>query len=125
MAIRQRSATVGEYIAGFPPPVRAALRKVRSTIRKAVPDAEEAISYGIGAFKLRGRILLYFAGWTDHYSLYPSNPRLEKTFAKQLAPYELSRKGTIRFPLGEPVPVRLIAAIAKFRAKEVLARTAD
>jgi uncharacterized protein YdhG (YjbR/CyaY superfamily) len=122
MASRQRAATVSEYISTFPPPVRTALRQVRVTIRKAVPDAEEVISYGIGAFKLHGRVMLYFAGWREHYSLYPSNPQLEAKFAKQLAPYELSHKGTIRFPIDKPVPVKLVAAIAKFRAKEVAAR---
>jgi uncharacterized protein YdhG (YjbR/CyaY superfamily) len=122
MASRQRAASVSEYINTFPPPVRAVLRQVRAAIRKAVPEAEEVISYGIGAFKLRGRVMLYFAGWREHYSLYPSNAALEAKFAKQLAPYELSHKGTIRFPIDKPVPVKLIAAIAKFRAKEVLGR---
>jgi len=109
---------VAAYIAGFPAPVQTVLKRVRSIIRKAVPDAEEMISYQIPAYKLHGRPVLYFAGWKEHYSLYPSNARLVARFKKELAGYELA-KGTIRFPLSEPVPVKLIERIAKFRAKEV------
>ncbi len=65
--------------------------------------------------------MLYFAGWKAHYSLYPANDRLIAKFRRQLAPYEVNNKGTIRFPLSEPVPVKLIEAIARFRAKEVIA----
>jgi uncharacterized protein YdhG (YjbR/CyaY superfamily) len=93
---------------------------VRSTIRKALPRAEEVISYQIPAYKLGG-VVLYFAGWKQHYSLYPATERLVAAFKDELAPYELS-KGTIRFPLSRPVPVGLIGRIAKFRAKEVAER---
>jgi uncharacterized protein YdhG (YjbR/CyaY superfamily) len=109
---------VGAYIAGFPRPVRSVLKRVRSIIRKAVPGADEVISYQIPAYKLHGRTVLYFAAWKEHYSVYPSNTRLVAAFRNELAGYELS-KGTIRFPLTEPVPVKLIEGIAKFRAKEV------
>ncbi len=109
---------VSGYIAGFPRPVQAVLKQVRSTIRKAIPEAEETISYQIPTYKLDGRYVLYFAGWKEHYSLYPSGARLVAAFKTALAPYEVNDKGTIRFPLGEPVPVKLIAGIAKFRAKE-------
>ncbi len=112
---------IDEYIAGFPRAVRAVLERVRNTIRKAVPDAEETISYRIPTFKLHGRYVLYFAAWQRHYSLYPSTDRLIAAFKDDLAPYEVSGKGTIRFPLSEPVPVKLIQGIAKFRAKEVAA----
>jgi uncharacterized protein YdhG (YjbR/CyaY superfamily) len=112
---------IDTYIAGFPRPVRTVLERVRSTIRKAVPGAEEAISYGIPAFKLHGRSMIYFAGWKQHYSLYPSNDRLVAAFKNELAPYEVNSKGTIRFPLSQPVPAKLIAGIARFRAKEVAA----
>src|SRR5262245_51852119 len=111
--------SVNEYIAGFPRSVQAVLRRVRSTIRKAIPEAEEAISYQIPTYKLDGRNVLYFAGWKEHYSLYPSGARLVAAFKTALAPYEVNDKGTIRFPLGEPVPVKLIAGIARFRAQEV------
>ena len=111
-----------QYIAGFPRDVRSVLERVRSTILKAVPKAEEAISYNIPTFKLHGHSVIYFAGWKRHYSLYPSNDRLVAAFKDALAPYEVNGKGTIRFPLSEPVPVKLIAGIAKFRAKETAER---
>lgn len=97
------------------------LQRVRSTIRKAVPEAEEVISYKIPTYKLPGGTVLYFAGWKQHYSLYPANGRVVAAFKDELAPYEIS-KGTIRFPLSQPVPVRLIERIAKFRANEVAER---
>jgi uncharacterized protein YdhG (YjbR/CyaY superfamily) len=90
---------IDEYIAGFPRPVQDVLRRVRSTIRKAVPGAEEAISYKIPMYKMNGRPVLYFAGWKEHYSLYPANHRLVAAFKDDLAPYEVNNKGTIRFPV--------------------------
>ena len=116
---RARPTTVDEYLAGFPRPVRGLLTRVRSTIRTAVPGAEEVISYSIPAYKLHGRTVIYFAGWKEHYSLYPSNARLVAAFKDDLAPYEVNDKGTIRFPLSEPVPVKLIDGLARFRAAEV------
>lgn len=92
---------------------------MRSAIRKALPGAEEVISYKIPAYKLDGRIVIYFAGWTQHYALYPVGPGLIAALERELAPYELSHKGTVRFPLNGPVPVELIARIARLRAKEV------
>ena len=109
--------SVDEYIAAQPGPVRKALRQVRNTIRKALPGAEEVISYNIPAYRLHDERVIYFAGWKQHFSLYPAGARLAAAFKKEFAPYEL-RKGTIRFPLSEPVPVKLITRIAKFRAKE-------
>ena len=109
---------VAAYIAAFPRSVQTVLKRVRSIIRKAVPDAEEAISYQIPAYKLHGRPVLYFAAWKEHYSVYPSSARLVSAFKDKLSRYEVS-KGTIRFPLSEPVPARLIDGIAKCRAKEV------
>jgi len=114
--------SIDEYIAAFPLPVQGVLKRVRSTIRKAVPGAEEMISYNIPTYKLHGRPVLYFAGWKQHYSLYPSTNHLLAAFKDDLAPYEVSGKGTIRFPLSEPVPVKLIEGIAKFRAREVAER---
>jgi uncharacterized protein YdhG (YjbR/CyaY superfamily) len=115
---RRKPKDVDDYIAGFPPPTQRALQRVRSVIRKALPGSEEAVSYGIGAFRLRGRIVIYFAGFKEHYSIYPSTKRLEAAFKTELAPYETSGRGTIRFPLSEPVPAKLIASIAKFKAQE-------
>jgi uncharacterized protein YdhG (YjbR/CyaY superfamily) len=113
--------SVNEYIASQPPPVRSVLQRVRSTIRKALPEAEEVISYQIPAYKLQGRIVIYFAGWKQHYSLYPCTAPVVTAFKDALGSYEVS-KGTIRFPFSEPVPVKLIRGIALFRAKAVAAR---
>ena len=90
-------------------------------MHKALPRAEEMISYQIPAYKVQGRVALYFAGWKEHYSIYPAGERLLRKFKDELAPYEVS-KGTIRFPLSEPVPTKLIGELAKFRASEIAAR---
>ena len=113
--------SVDDYIATFPEGVQAILQRVRSTIRKAVPGAEEVISYQIPTYRLHGGYAVYFAGWKQHYSLYPAPGRLVAAFKDDLAPYELS-KGTIRFPLSQPVPAKLIERIAKFLAKEAADR---
>jgi uncharacterized protein YdhG (YjbR/CyaY superfamily) len=113
--------SVDEYIALQPAAVQGILGRVRSTIRQALPGAEEVISYQIPAYKLRGGRVLYFAGWKQHYSLYPAGEYLVAAFRDELASYEVS-KGTIRFALSQPVPVKLIGRIAKFRAKEVAER---
>jgi uncharacterized protein YdhG (YjbR/CyaY superfamily) len=115
--------SVNDYIASQPRGVQRLLKRVRSTIRKALPGAEEVISYQIPAYKLHNRVVIYFAGWKQHYSLYPATDRLVAAFKDDLVPYEVNDKGTIRFPLTEPVPVKLIEGIAKFRAKEVAERT--
>jgi uncharacterized protein YdhG (YjbR/CyaY superfamily) len=113
--------SVDEYIASQPEAAQDALRRVRSTIRKAVPGAEEVISYKIPTYKLHGDPVLYFAGWRQHYSLYPATGHVLAAFKNDLVPYEIN-KATIRFPLSGPVPVKLIERIAKFRAKEVAER---
>jgi uncharacterized protein YdhG (YjbR/CyaY superfamily) len=113
--------SVDEYIAAHPREVQAILRRVRGAIRKALRAAEEVISYQIPAYKTAGGAVLYFAGWKRHYSLYPVTARLVAAFRNELAPYEVE-KGTIRFPLSEPVPVELIERIAKFRAEETAER---
>ena len=110
--------SVDEYIASQPEGMQPALQLVRRTIRKAVPDAEEAISYQIPTFKLHGTYLIYLAGYKQHYSLYPVTDVLSAKLKDELAPH-LSGKGTMRFALSEPVPVRLIERIAKLRAREV------
>ncbi len=109
--------SVDEYIASRPEAVQEVLKRVRSIVRKAVPKAEEVISYQIPAYKLPAGVVLYFAGWKQHYSLYPAGSRVA-ALKKELAPFEVS-KGAIRFPLSKPVPVKLIKRIAKLRAKEV------
>jgi uncharacterized protein YdhG (YjbR/CyaY superfamily) len=101
--------------------VRIALERVRKAIRKAVPKAEETISYQIPTYRLNGVPVVYFAGWKAHYSLYPASDALVAAFKKELAPYERS-KGTIKFPLDEPVPEKLIERIARFRVEQLASR---
>jgi uncharacterized protein YdhG (YjbR/CyaY superfamily) len=115
---RTPARTVDEYIAMQPPAAQIVLERVRGAIAKAVPDAEECISYQIPAFKLHGRVLLYFAGWKEHYSIYPASDAMIAAFDGELDAYRVS-KGTLRFSLSEAVPVKLIARIAKFRATEL------
>jgi uncharacterized protein YdhG (YjbR/CyaY superfamily) len=112
--------SVDQYIASWPEDVQTILERVRSTIRKAVPQAEESISYKIPAYKLRGDPLLYFAAWKQHFSIYPATATVIAAFKDDIAPYVV--KSTLRIPLAQPVPVQLIARIAKFRAKEVTER---
>ena len=113
--------SVDQYIASQPEAARGTLQRVRAAIRKAVPAAEETISYNMPAYELHGEAMLYFAGWKRHYSLYPATARVLAAFQHELAAYEIN-KSTIRFPLSEPVPAKLIGLIAKFRAKEVAER---
>ena len=113
--------SVDEYIASKPEDAQLVLKRVRSAIRKALPGAEETISYQIPTYKLNGVLVLYFAGWKQHFSLYPANEALLAAFEDELAPYEVS-KGTIRFPLSAPPPVKLIEGIAKFQARRLIKR---
>src|SRR5437868_14735052 len=113
--------SVDEYMASQPDAVRGLLRRVRSTVREALPRAEEVISYNIPAYKMDGGTVLYFAAWKQHYSLYTATDRLIEALNDEHARYEIS-KGTIRFPLSQAVRVKLIRQIAKFRAKEVADR---
>lgn len=110
---------IDKYIAGFPRDVQAILKKIRTTIRKAAPRAEESISYGIPTFKLNGRPLIYFAGHKAHIGLYPMTGAIRTKFKKELSGYE-GGKGTVRLPLDEPIPYALIGRIVKFKVKETL-----
>lgn len=112
--------SVDEYIAAQPESVQVVLNRVRSSIRKALPAAQEGISYKMPTYTLGGARLLYFAVWSHHYSIYGSTEKVLAAFRDELASYEVE-KGTIRFRLSEPVPEKLIRRIAKFRAKEVSA----
>ncbi len=116
-----RVGTVRDYIASKPKASRASLESVRRAILKAIPGVTEGIAYQMPAYTLNGVGVIYFAGWTSHYSLYPVNDVLAATFSKEIAKYE-RRKATLRFPLDEPVPVRLIERIAQFRAAQVAER---
>jgi uncharacterized protein YdhG (YjbR/CyaY superfamily) len=118
---KTRFTSVQAYIASKPKETRTALECVRKAIRKAVPRAEEGLSYQIPAYRLNGVPVLYFAGWKEHFSLYPASDALVAAFKRELAPYERS-KGTIKMPLCEPVPVNLIERIARFRVGQLMAR---
>jgi len=113
--------SVGEYIAAQPKGVQPALRQVRRIIRRAVPSAAEYLSYRMPAYKVAGVPFLCLAGWKRHYSLYPANNEMAAAFKGALAPYR-SSTGTLRFPLSEPVPARLIERVAKFRARQAVRR---
>ena len=97
------------------------LEQIRRTIRKAAPGAEETISYQMPAFRLEG-ILVYFAAFKNHISLFPQTTAIAK-FKRQLSRYE-GAKGTVRFPIDKPLPLNLIGKIVKFRVKENLKRVA-
>ena len=119
MKTRKAARNIDEYIAGFPDDVQKILQKIRTTIRKAAPDAEEAISYQIPTFTLHGN-LIHFAAFKNHIGLYPT-PRGAEEFKAELSGYE-GGKGTVRFPLDKPIPFALIGRIVKFRVKENLKR---
>ena len=116
--------SVDDYIAAQAEAAQASLERVRGAIRKALPGAEEVISYNIPTYKLHGNVIIYFAGWKKHYSLYPAGQRLVQAFKEELASYEV-KNSTIHFPLLQSVPVRLIERIAKFRLKESVARSQE
>ena len=114
---RTTARDIDEYIAGFPKDIREILEKIRATIRKAAPEAEEAISYGMPAFKLNG-YLVYFAAYKKHIGFYPVPTGIE-AFKKELSAYK-GAKGSVQFPLDKPMPLDLISKIVKFRVKENL-----
>ena len=111
-------ASIDAYIAAQPDAARPVLERLRRVIGKAIPEADEAISYGMPAYKLGGRVVVYFAGWKQHTALYPASAQTFAAFKKEVDGYATS-KGTLQFPLGEPLPAKLIEAIAKYRAAEV------
>jgi len=120
MKANQKSGNIDEYIADFPPNVQKLLQKMRMTIRKAAPQAEEAIKYGIPTFTLNGN-LVHFGGYKSHIGFYPEPRGIEK-FKKELSRYE-GGKGTVQFPFDEPLPIDLITKIVKFRVSQNLEYT--
>ncbi len=108
---------IDEYIAGFPQEVQEKLEKIRGTIRAAAPEAKEKISYGMPAFTLNGN-LVYFAAFKSHIGFYPIPSGIEK-FEEELSIYKQG-KGSVQFPLDEPIPYDLITRIVEFRVQENL-----
>jgi uncharacterized protein YdhG (YjbR/CyaY superfamily) len=113
--------TIDEYIAGFPPDVQEILQKIRAIIRKAAPGAEETIKYQMPTFVLHGN-LVHFAAFKNHIGFYPVPTGIE-AFKRELSAYE-GGKGSVQFPLDQPIPYGLIGKIVKFRVKENLAKAA-
>jgi uncharacterized protein YdhG (YjbR/CyaY superfamily) len=108
---------IEDYIAGFPASTQTILKQIRSTIKKAAPNAEEVISYGMPAYKLNG-MLVFFAGYKNHIGFY-ATPNGHKAFKKELSVYKQG-KGSVQFPIDEPMPLGLIIKIVKYRVKENL-----
>ena len=115
-------SSIDDYIAGFPPEIRDILTRIRAVIREAAPDATEAIKYRMPTFVLHGN-LVHFAAYKAHIGLYPTPTGIE-AFGDELAPY-VGGKGSVRFPLDQPIPYDLIRRIATFRVRENLARAAE
>ena len=118
---RTLAKNIDEYIAGYPADVQDILEKIRMTIRKAAPQAEEIINYGIPTFTLNGN-LVHFAAFKNHIGFYPTPSGIDK-FKEELSAYE-SAKGSVQFPLDQPIPYGLIGKIVKFRVKENLEKAA-
>jgi uncharacterized protein YdhG (YjbR/CyaY superfamily) len=116
---KKQLKTIDEYIATFPKEVQDVLEKIRSAIRESAPEAEEAISYGIPAFRLNGsRGSVYFAGWKNHIGFYPTPSGIE-ALKKELAPFK-QEKGSVQFPLDKPIPYDLVKKIVRYRVTENL-----
>lgn len=112
---RTAPETIDDYIAGFPKDVQEVLNKIRTTIRKAAPDATETLQYRIPTFTLEGT-LVHFAAHKNHIGFYPTPTGIER-FREELSRYE-GAKGSVKFPLDKPIPFALIGKIVKFRVKE-------
>jgi len=114
---KAKPTTIDEYIAQCPEDVQQILQKVRAVIHEAAPDAVEKISYQMPSFYLKGS-LVWFAAFKNHIGFYPAPTGIE-AFAEEIAPYKHA-KGTIQFPLDQPIPYDLIRRIVEFRVAENL-----
>ena len=110
--------SVDEYIKTFPKEVQSILEKMRQTVKKAAPGVVEAISYQMPTFKLNGKALVYFAAFKSHIGFYPIPSGVE-AFKKELSPYKKG-KGSVQFPMDQPMPYDLVKRIVRFRAKQLL-----
>lgn len=114
-ASRRQFKTIDEYLNTFPEDVRTILNELRQTIREAAPEAEETINYQIPTFTLHGN-LVHFAAFQNHVGFYPTPSGME-AFKKELAPYK-GAKGSVQFPIDQPLPLPLIRKIVEYRVKE-------
>src|SRR6266487_369187 len=117
MSVKQKPATIDEYLASVSPDQRALLQKLRKTIREVAPKAEECISYGIPAFRLNGRSLVFFGAWANHCSFYPGSSTTLKKFRGDLKDFQIT-KGTIRFSPDNPLATTLVKKLVKARIAE-------
>lgn len=114
--------SVEEYLAGLPERRRGELQKLRKAINAAAPEATETIAYQMPALRLRGRFLVSYAAYKDHYSLFPASDAVVEALGDELTPY-LSGKGTIRFAADQPLPLALVSKVVKVRVEEERRRT--
>jgi uncharacterized protein YdhG (YjbR/CyaY superfamily) len=119
MTHNEKPKTIDEYISAFPDDIQTVLEKIRQTIRRTAPDAVESISYGMPAFKLKSKPLVYFAAWKNHIGFYPTSSGTA-AFKDQLSAYK-SSKGAVQFPLDKSIPYDLIERIVLFRMDEIQA----
>src|SRR5437667_10858920 len=120
---RQGAAQMRRYLASLAPDSRRYVKKLREIIRSAAPTAVPVMSYGMPAFKLDGRILIYYAGWREHVSVYPMTDSIRRAHARALKGYKTS-KGTVQVPLDKLLPIRLVQRHVKARVADVRARYA-
>jgi len=121
MANKSTVASIDTYIAGFPPETQKVLKELRALIQSTARGVTEKISYGIPRFDLKGHYLVYLAGWKKHIGFYPVTGEAAKAFKEEIKPYK-SGKGSLQFPLAEPMPKDLIRRIVKFRIKEITSK---
>jgi len=119
--MKRNPKTVDEYLASVNSDHREALQKIRETVQAVAPNAEECISYGIPAFRLKGRSLVFFGAWANHCAFYPGSSATLKKFRNELRDFQTS-KGTLRFSPDKPVPVALVKKLLKARIAENNAR---
>jgi uncharacterized protein YdhG (YjbR/CyaY superfamily) len=114
---KQKPRTIDEYLAGVKADQRAALEKLRKIIRVSAPKVKECINYGIPAFRLNGRSLVFFGAWANHCSFYPGSSATLQKFKSDLKGFQIT-KGTIRFSPDNPLPLALVKKLVKARIAE-------